>query len=80
VAGRRSHAAIARWPAVPARRLPDETLDIGSDIGTPVSDQYPPRGNEFTGKVRWVQIEASEDSADHLVHPEDRLRIIMARQ
>ena len=34
----------------------DETLDIGSDIGTPVSYQYPPRGNEFTGKVRWVQI------------------------
>jgi arylsulfatase A-like enzyme len=58
----------------------DETLDIGSDIGTPVSDQYPPRGNEFTGKVRWVQIEAGAESADHLVHPEDRLRIIMARQ
>jgi hypothetical protein len=58
----------------------DETLDIGSDIGTPVSDQYPPLGNEFTGKVRWVQMEAGDENADHLVHPEDRLRIIMARQ
>jgi len=58
----------------------DETLDLGSDIGTPVSDQYPARGNEFTGTVRWVQIEVGDENADHLVHPEDRLRIIMARQ
>ena len=27
-----------------------------------------------------VQIETGEENADHLVHPEDRLRIIMARQ
>ena len=58
----------------------DETLDLGSDLGTPVSDQYPPRGNEFTGTVRWVQIEIGDENADHLVHPEDRMRIIMARQ
>ncbi len=58
----------------------DETTDIGSDLGTPVSDEYPARGNEFSGTVRWVQIDVDQESADHLVHPEDRLRVIMARQ
>jgi len=58
----------------------DETTDIGSDLGTPVSDEYPARGNEFGGTVRWVQIDVDQESADHLLHPEDRLRVIMARQ
>jgi arylsulfatase len=58
----------------------DETTDVGCDTGTPVSDDYPARGNEFTGRVRWVQIDVGEASADHLVHAEDRLRVIMARQ
>jgi len=36
--------------------------------------------NAFNGKVRWVQIDVDEEDGDHLVHPEDRLRMIMARQ
>ena len=39
-------------------------------------------GSVFTGTVDWVQIdldEASED-LDHLITPEERLRIAMARQ
>jgi hypothetical protein len=60
----------------------DETLDVGSDVGTPVTDDYPPRGNEFTGTVNWLQIdidEAAED-LDHLITPEERLSIAMLRQ
>jgi len=60
----------------------DETTDVGSDSATPVSDDYGPRDSEFTGQVRWVQIdidEAAED-VDHLISPEERLRIAMARQ
>ena len=37
---------------------------------------------KFSGRVRWVQIdidEAAED-VDHLITPEERLRIAMARQ
>ena len=36
----------------------------------------------FTGRVRWVQIDLGEDAedADHLISPEERLRIAMARQ
>jgi arylsulfatase A-like enzyme len=60
----------------------DETTDVGSDTATPVSDDYGQQDSEFTGKVLWVQIdidEASEDN-DHLISPEERLRIAMARQ
>jgi arylsulfatase len=60
----------------------DETTDVGGDTATPVSDDYGPRDSVFTGRVRWVQIdidEAAED-VDHLITPEERLRVAMARQ
>ena len=60
----------------------DETTDVGSDTATPVSDDYGPSDNAFNGRVEWVQIdidEAAED-LDHLITPEERLRIAMARQ
>jgi arylsulfatase A-like enzyme len=60
----------------------DETADIGSDTATPVSDDYSPGDSAFTGTVEWVQIdidEAAED-LDHLITPEERLRVAMARQ
>jgi arylsulfatase len=60
----------------------DETTDVGSDSATPVSDDYGPKDSEFTGRVRWVQIdidEAAED-LDHLITAEERLRMAMARQ
>jgi hypothetical protein len=60
----------------------DETTDVGTDGGTPVSDDYGPKDSAFTGRVRWVQIDLGEDAedADHLITPEERLRIAMARQ
>ena len=60
----------------------DETCDVGSDTASPVSDDYTRRGSRFTGTVEWVQIdldEAAED-LDHLITPEERLNIAMARQ
>jgi arylsulfatase A-like enzyme len=60
----------------------DETTDVGSDGGTPVSDDVDPKATEFTGAVHWVQIDidkAAED-LDHLITPEERLRVAMARQ
>ena len=60
----------------------DETTDLGSDTATPVSDDYSPKDSVFTGKVKWVQIDLGADSADadHLITPEERLRVAMARQ
>jgi arylsulfatase A-like enzyme len=60
----------------------DETADIGSDTASPVSDDYGPTDNAFNGSVLWVQIDLGEDAedADHLISPEERLRVAMARQ
>jgi len=60
----------------------DETADVGRDTASPVSDDYRGQGSVFNGTVNWVQIdidEAAED-LDHLITPEERLRIAMARQ
>jgi arylsulfatase len=59
----------------------DETTDLGSDTATPVSDDYNPRSSAFTGRIRWVQIDLGEDAedADHLISPEELLRVAMSR-
>jgi arylsulfatase len=60
----------------------DDGCDVGVDNGSPVSPDYGSRGNEFTGQVKGVQLAIAEDavSLDHLVSPEDAVRIAMARQ
>ena len=60
----------------------DEGCDVGVDTGAPVSPDYGSRGNEFNGVVKGVQLAIAEDavSLDHLVNPEDAVRMAMARQ
>jgi hypothetical protein len=47
-----------------------------------VSPDYGPSGNEFTGEVNWVQIDLADaaENVDHLISPEERLRVAMAKQ
>jgi arylsulfatase A-like enzyme len=60
----------------------DDGCDVGVDTGSPVSPDYGSRGNEFSGRVKGVLLAIAEDaaSADHLVSPEEAVRIAMARQ
>lgn len=58
----------------------DETTDIGYESGTPVSPDYTTHDSKFNGKINWVQIDLGKDSHDHLISPEERLRVAMARQ
>jgi len=60
----------------------DDGCDVGVDTGAPVSPDYGSRGNEFSGRVRGVQLAIAEDavSVDHLISPDDAIRIAMARQ
>jgi arylsulfatase len=58
----------------------DETCDIGKEAGSPVSPDYGPTDNAFTGEVNWVQIDLEKDDHDHLISPEERFRVAMARQ
>ncbi|MCA9876388.1 MAG: arylsulfatase, partial [Thermomicrobiales bacterium] len=58
----------------------DETCDVGREFGSPVSPDYGPRDNAFTGEVDWVQIDLEGESHDHLVSPDAQFQIAMARQ
>jgi hypothetical protein len=58
----------------------DETCDLGDDTASPVADDYPPN-RTFTGRIHWVQLDiGDDDDNDHLITPEQRLRVAMTRQ
>ena len=60
----------------------DETTDLGHDTATAVTDDLTVKETDFTGRIRWVQIDVGEDAddADHYISPEERFRIAMAIQ
>jgi arylsulfatase A-like enzyme len=60
----------------------DDGCDVGEDTGAPVSPDYGPRGNSFSGRVKGVQIAIADaaENSDHLVSPEEAVRIALARQ
>jgi len=60
----------------------DDGCDVGEDGGAPVSPDYGPRGNAFNGTIKGVQLAIGDaaESSDHLVSPEEAIRIAMARQ
>jgi arylsulfatase len=60
----------------------DDTCDVGREGGAVVTDDYGPHENAFSGRVNWVQIDvdAAAEDTDHLITPEERLRVAMARQ
>ncbi len=58
----------------------DETTDVGSESGTTVSDDYTAETSKFNGTIDWIQLDLGTDDADHLITPEERLRVAMARQ
>ena len=74
--------ARPRWPSAyqsRPRMLPPGTYYRNSGAPT---EQVDPNATEFTGTVHWVQLdidEAAED-LDHLITPEELLRVAMARQ
>ena len=67
---------------VPMLFSADETTDIGSDSATPVTDDIAEGATAFNGRVTWVEIDLGDDAEDldHLIGPEERLTIAMARQ
>jgi arylsulfatase len=58
----------------------DETCDVGCDTGTPVSEDYSGDASRFNGTVNWVELAIGDDGHDHLISPEDRMRVATAIQ
>ena len=59
-----------------------DTCDVGRDAGSPVSPDYSSKDSEFSGTVNWVQMDIDENAEDldHLITPEERYHVAMARQ
>ncbi len=58
----------------------DETLDIGYEGGTVVPADITAVESRFNGRILWVQIDLGSDDHNHLIKPEERLRVVMMRQ
>jgi arylsulfatase len=43
----------------------DETFDVGVDLGTAVSDDYPAGDNAFTGRVHTVRVDLVSATPEH---------------
>ncbi|MFN2213351.1 MAG: sulfatase-like hydrolase/transferase [Anaerolineales bacterium] len=59
-----------------------DTCDVGKDAGSPVSPDYTSKDSQFSGIVNWVQLDIDEkaEDLDHLITPEERYKVAMARQ
>ncbi len=60
----------------------DETVDVGMEAGSPVSPDYGPKANAFTGEINWVEIDVDKEAIDqdHILTGEERFRIALALQ
>src|SRR5713226_5375983 len=55
----------------------DETTDVGYESASPVTDDYTMHTSKFNGEINWIQLDLGLDDHDHLISPEERLRVAM---
>ncbi|GAA3471936.1 arylsulfatase [Nonomuraea roseola] len=65
---------------VPHMFSADETLDIGIDTASPVSEDYAAGDSAFTGTIAYVRIDIGQDDHSHLESAEQRHHRLMAKQ
>jgi arylsulfatase A-like enzyme len=61
----------------------EESLDLGYESGSPVTPDYGSNGStRFSGEVQWVELDTgiAADDHNHLISPEERLKVAMAKQ
>lgn len=58
----------------------DEGMEVGCDLASPVTEDYPERNNAFTGVIHWVRIDIGDDDLSHLLDQERLFDIAMAAQ
>jgi arylsulfatase A-like enzyme len=58
----------------------DESMDVGSETGSMVSEDYTATTCKFNGRIEWVQLDQGADDHDHLISPEERWHVAMTRQ
>jgi hypothetical protein len=61
-------------------RLSARSCPSGTSAGDTPLVEYGSHGNKFSGDVNWVQIDLEKDDHGHLISPEERFKVAMARQ
>ena len=64
---------------VPFMFSADETMDVGTSRGTPVSTDYDRRAAVFNGRIDEVEVQTGEEAVE-AVNPKEQLTIAVARQ
>ena len=54
--------------------------EVGRHRGSPVSGDYSPIDNTFSGRIHWVQIDLGGADPDHFITAEERFHLAMANQ
>ena len=44
-----------------------------------MAEDYTARTSRFNGRIEWVQLDQGTDDHDHLISPDERLRVALAR-
>jgi arylsulfatase len=57
-----------------------QTLDVGTAAGTPVTGDYPARGNEFNGRINWVQVDLQPDDHSHMIDSDHMAHVRLTKQ
>ena len=68
--------AVGTQPPLGRHGRDHRDRDVGADTASPVADDYPDPST-FTGRIDWVQLDVGEDDHDHLISPEERMRMAM---
>ena len=50
------------------------------DAETQVTGEYPARGNEFNGKINWVQVDLEPDDHSHMIDTEHIAHVRLVKQ
>ena len=57
-----------------------EGLDIGRELGTPVTPGARAEETIFNGGIKWVELSVGEDDHSHMIAPEDYMTMLMSKQ
>ncbi|HEY2560564.1 MAG TPA: hypothetical protein VGI48_12715 [Caldimonas sp.] len=73
---------MAHLDAGVAHRDRDHIFPRRALCRAPLSPDYGPRDNAFSGKIGWVRVDIDEAAKDddHLIGAEERFNLVVARQ
>jgi arylsulfatase len=64
----------------PAMFSATEGMEIGHELGTPVTPKARAEDTVFTGEIKWVELSIGDDDHSHLISPDEHWHRLMSLQ